>query len=68
MNQHLPKQLVRMVKGLKEPELHALFTLVRQRLRILHQVKDLYAMKDFQILDRVSFDYHGTQKSVLLPG
>lgn len=58
----LPDDIKQLIYKLNEDELHELLTLVSDRLRLFHKAKALYAMKDFQILDRVYFDYHGERK------
>lgn len=49
------------VQGLDEDELHALYHQLAARMRLVHRAKELYAMKDFQVLDRVVF-HHASQR------
>lgn len=58
----LPSILVEMVRKLNGGQLHALNQEVIARLKLWHQAKDLNVLKEFNILDRVSFDYHGEKK------
>lgn len=51
-----------MVNRLNEDELHALYRTVGGRLRLLHRTKAMFAMRDFQVLDKVFFDHHGERK------
>lgn len=55
----LPKGIIQLINNLDEDQLHALFGLVRDRLKLLHKTKALYAMKEFQVMDKVYFNYHG---------
>lgn len=59
MSQLLPKQLTQMLEHLNEDQLQGLYRLVADRLHILHKMRALYAMKDFAILDHVSFNHNG---------
>lgn len=66
MNSELPEELTRMVRKLNGSQLHILNHLVVDRLKIIHQVRDMCALKEFQIFDRVKFNHHGeTMKGVL---
>ena len=47
---------------MNEDELHALYRIVGDRLRLLHRTKAMFAMRDFQVLDKVFFDCHGERK------
>lgn len=47
---------------MNEDELHVLYRVVGERLRLLHRAKAMLAMRDFQVLDKVFFDYHGERK------
>jgi hypothetical protein len=49
------------MEQLEGEQLHELNHLIVDRLRLLHRANDLMAMKDFQMLDRVWFEYHGEQ-------
>lgn len=60
--QILPKDIRKLVNRLNEDELHALHRAVGNRLRLLHRSKAIFAMRDFQVLDRVFFDYQGERK------
>ena len=60
--QFLPKDIRKLVNRLSEGELHALYRTVGDRLRLLHRTKAMFAMTDFQVLDKVFFDYHGERK------
>ncbi len=58
----LPHEIRKMIEHLSGDQLHELNHLVIERLRLLHRANDLMAMKDFQMLDRVWFDYNGQRK------
>lgn len=60
--QTLPEHIKQLVSQLNEDQLHELHHLVGDRLRLFHKAKALFAMQDFQVLDRVYFDYHGERK------
>lgn len=58
----LPPKLVEMVRKLNGEQLHALNREVVERLKLWHKAKDLNVLKEFHLLDRVSFVYHGERK------
>jgi len=58
----LSEQIRQLVESLGEDQLHELLHLVSDRLRLFHKARALYAMKDFQVFDRVYFDYRGERK------
>jgi len=60
--QILPQYIRQLINRLNEDELHALYRAVGEKLRLLHKAKALFSMREFQILDRVFFDYHGERK------
>lgn len=60
--QILPKDIRQLVDCLNEDELHSLYRAVGDRLRLFHRTKALFAMRDFQILDKVYFIHHGERK------
>jgi len=60
--QILPKDIRKLVNRLNEDELHALYRVVGERLRLFHRTKALFAMRNFQVLDKVFFDHHGERK------
>lgn len=60
--QTLPDHIKQQVSQLNEDQLHELHHIVGERLRFFHKAKALFAMQDFQVLDRVHFDYHGERK------
>lgn len=60
--QKLSEHIKQLVIQLNEEQLHELHHLVGDRLRLLHKAKALFAMQEFQVLDRVYFDYHGERK------
>ena len=66
--QFLPKDIRKLVSRLNEDELHVLYRAVGDRLRLLHKAKALFAMRDFKILDKVLFDYHGERKEGMVHG
>ncbi len=51
-----------MIEHLDGEQLHELNHLIVERLRLLHRAHDLMAMKDFQMLNRVWFDYQGERR------
>lgn len=55
----LPKELLKMVNHLNEDELHVLHHVIAQRIRFFQTARAMYAMKNFNILDRVSFSHNG---------
>ena len=55
----LPNYLRQLIKHLDENQLHALNQLIVERLKLLHKMHTLYAMKDFNFFDRVSFTHKG---------
>jgi hypothetical protein len=55
----LPKTFVQIVENLDEEQLHAAYNLLGERLNLLHRAKSLYAMRNFHIMDRVSFTNNG---------
>ena len=59
MNQLL-EQVLAIVEKLNEQELHRVHQAIAERLNLFHKVNTLYAMKDFHLLDRVSFTHNGT--------
>ncbi len=58
MSAQLPQQLNSLIKDLNEDQLHALYRIVVERLNLVHKVRALYAMRNFNILDRVSFTHN----------
>jgi hypothetical protein len=59
MKQRLPKSIVKAVESLNEDQLHFLNHIIVQRLRLMQSARAMYAMKDFNFLDRVYFDNNG---------
>lgn len=59
MRQQLSKKLMQTIENLNEDLLHVLYSIVVARLQLLHKARALSAMKDFNILDRVSFTFNG---------
>lgn len=55
----LPAQIIKILENLNEGQLHTLYQLTAQRLKLMHAARAVYAMKDFNILDRVYFDHNG---------
>lgn len=64
MNDDLPKNLVKQVKELDGKQLHELFHLVQDRLKVYHNAKRLDELRQFNILDRVAFNH----KRIVLKG
>lgn len=58
----LPSHIRQLIGRLNEDELHALHQIVDERLRLLHRAKALFAIRDFQTLDRVYFEHQGQKK------
>lgn len=56
---NLLEQILPLIEKLTERELHQLHQAVSERLNLFHKVQTLYAMKDFHLLDRVSFAHNG---------
>ena len=50
-------QIQQFIQTLGDDELHELYHQLDDQLRIIHRAKELYAMKDFHILDQVSFHH-----------
>lgn len=48
-----------MVESLSEEQLHSLHHFIVQRLKLMHSARAIFAMKDFNILDRVYFEHNG---------
>ena len=48
-------QVLQLIEKLNEHELHQVHAAVTERLSLFHKVNTLYAMKDFHLLDCVSF-------------
>jgi len=61
-NQTLPPYIRQLIDRLNEDELHVLYRTVGERLRLLHRAKALFAMREFQMLDKVYFIHHGQRK------
>lgn len=59
---NLPEDIRKLINRLNEDDLHTLLSLVRERLKLVHKAQAIFAMRNFQILDRVYFDYHGERK------
>ena len=57
--QMLPKYIKQLIDRLSEDELHALYRAVGERLRLFHRTQALFAMRNFNLSDRVYFEYHG---------
>src|SRR3989338_7612094 len=57
----LPKDLLKMINHLNEDELHTLHQIIVQRIRFFQTARAMYAMKNFNVLDRVSFSHNGKQ-------
>ena len=55
----LPKQIIRLIESLNEDQLHALYRVVAERLNLVHKARALAAMRNFYILDRVTFTHNG---------
>ncbi len=51
-----------MVQQLNGAQLHDLNHVVVERLNLLHRMQNLEALKEFHMLDRVSFDHLGQRK------
>ena len=58
----LPQHIKQWIDHLSEDELHFLHSVVADRLRLLHKAKALFAMRKFQMLDRVYFEHNGERK------
>lgn len=58
----LPEHIKQSIYRLGEDQLRELLHIASDRLHLFHKARALYAMKDFQILDKVYFDYHGERK------
>jgi len=56
----LLEQILAMIEKLNEQELRRVHQATAERLNLFHKVNALYAMKDFHILERVSFTHNGT--------
>lgn len=59
MLQQLPKQLTHLIANLNEDQLHTLYRLVVERLNLVHKARALHAMRNFHMLDTVSFTHNG---------
>ena len=59
MNIRLSKQILHLVKTLNEDQLHSLYRVVADRLNLMHRARALSAMRNFNVLDRVSFTHNG---------
>lgn len=55
----LPQDIVRIVENMNEADLHALFALVRERLKFVHSVRDLHSLQQFQMFEDVLFEHRG---------
>lgn len=55
----LPKQITNLIESLNEDQLHTLYRVVAERLNLIHKARALVAMRNFYILDRVSFSHNG---------
>ncbi len=53
------QQLEKFVKSLKDDEVRDLYKQLGHRLNLMIRAKELYAMKDFNVLDRVVFHNQG---------
>ena len=58
-NKQLPQHIKHWIDHLNEDELHFLYSVIGQRLNLLHKTKALFAMREFAMLDRVYFDHNG---------
>ena len=54
----LQKQIIRLIESLNEDQLHALYRVVAERLNLVHKARALAAMRNFYILDRVTFTHN----------
>lgn len=61
-NQASLSYIRQLIERLSEDELHALYRTVGERLRLLHRTKALFAMRKFQMLDKVYFVHHGQRR------
>jgi hypothetical protein len=61
MARQVPKQLLRIVETLDDDQLHSLYYIVAQRLQLAQKDHALAAMRQFHVLDRVSFVHNGKQ-------
>lgn len=59
MSASLPKKLLAVIETLNEDQLHALYKVVVERLNLVHKMRALYAMQNFNLMDRVSFTHNG---------
>ena len=59
MSSQIPKQITATINTLNENQLHTLHQIIVSRLKLMHSARAMYAMKDFNILDRVYFDQNG---------
>ncbi|TSC62242.1 MAG: hypothetical protein G01um101448_900 [Parcubacteria group bacterium Gr01-1014_48] len=56
---NLSQELEQTIERMNEAELHALFSLVREKLKFFHQMHDLHSLQQFHLFDEVLFKHHG---------
>lgn len=59
MNSQRQLQIQQFVQSLSDEELHALYHQLGDRMHLARRARELYALKDFHVLDRVSFEHAG---------
>lgn len=59
MADQIPGQIITTINNLNEKQLHSLHQIIVQRIKLMHNASAMYAMKDFNILDRVYFNHNG---------
>ena len=60
METKVPQELIQIIEKLSEDQLRALYRFIGERLRLLFNMRALYAMRNFSIMDRVYFNHNGT--------
>jgi hypothetical protein len=59
MTKQLPKELIPLIEQLDEDQLHFIYRLLAERLKLVHKARALLEMRKFNIMDRVSFTHNG---------
>ena len=59
MNSQRQLQIQQFVQSLSDDELHILYHQLNDRMRLARRARELYALQDFRLLDRVTFEHAG---------
>lgn len=59
MPKQLPKQLIALLDQLDEDQLHAVYRLLVEKLKLVHKARALLEMNKFNLMDRVAFHHNG---------